>query len=140
MHRSLVVLACAGLLLAGCGDAGENGFVQQRDRLASPAAPDAGGPSGSAEAPRPRQEDVAALVERALVARDNDSEEFAELVAAAGKVCPDPGAARRLGDVAAIASRWSSALLDGRPKAQAVTEAQLAKVDWDALVAACVAS
>ncbi|HYO19489.1 MAG TPA: hypothetical protein VES02_12580 [Dermatophilaceae bacterium] len=61
-------------------------------------------------------------------------------MSAAGKVCPGPGAARRLGDVAAIASRWSSALLDGRPKVQAVTEAQLAKVDWDALVAACLAS
>jgi hypothetical protein len=61
-------------------------------------------------------------------------------VSAAGKACPDPGAARRLGELSAIASRWSLALLDGRPKVQAVTEAQLAAVDWDALVAACVAS
>jgi hypothetical protein len=30
-------------------------------------------------------------------------------------------------------------LQDGRPKAQAVTEAQLADVDWDALMAACLA-
>jgi hypothetical protein len=39
--------------------------------------------------------------------------------------------------VATIASRWASALEDSRPKAQARTEAQLAAVDWDALVAAC---
>jgi hypothetical protein len=42
--------------------------------------------------------------------------------------------------VAAIAARWSAAVQDGRPKAQAVAEAQLDTVEWDALVAACVAA
>jgi len=133
----LVVLACAGLLLAGCSDAGDDVPVQPRDRLTSP---DAGGRGGSAEASPPRQEDAADLLERALVARAPNSAEFAALVSAAGKACPDPGAARRLAEVAVIAGRWSSALQDGRPKAQLVTEGQLAKVDWDALAAACVAS
>jgi hypothetical protein len=66
--------------------------------------------------------------------------EFAALVLAASRACPDPDAARRLGEVAATAARWSAAVQDGRPKAQAVTEAQLAKVDWDGLAAACRAS
>jgi hypothetical protein len=41
--------------------------------------------------------------------------------------------------VAVIAPRWSSAVLEGRPKAQAVTESQLDTIDWDALVSACIA-
>lgn len=137
-HRSVAVLACAGLLLAGCGDAGDDGPVQQRDRLASSQTGDDG---GSAQARPTLQEDAAALVERALAARAaNDSAEFAALVSAAARACTDPGAARRLGDLAVTAGRWSSALQDGRPKAQRVTELQLAKVDWDALAATCVAS
>jgi len=111
---------CAGLLVAGCGDGddGEDGGVQQRDRLSSP--------------------DTAALVEQALAARaKNDSAEFASLVATAAEACPDGGTAGRLGEVAVIAARWSSALQDGRPKVQAVTEDQLAGVDWDALVQGC---
>jgi hypothetical protein len=134
----VAVLACAGLLLVGCGDSADDSPVQQRDRLASS---DTAGGGGSAQ-PRPTlQEDAAALVERALAARAaNDSAEFAALVLAAANACPDPSAARRLGDLAATAGRWSSALQDGRPKVQRVTELQLAKVDWDALAAACVAS
>lgn len=111
------------LLVAGCGDGDDENDrgVQQRDRLSSP--------------------DAAALVEQALAARaENDSAEFASLVSAAAEACPDNGAAGRLGEVAAIAGRWSSALQDGRPKVQAVTEDQLAGVDWDALVEACAGS
>lgn len=139
-HRSVLVLACAGLLLTGCGVAEEAG-PEPRDRLTSADTSDTadtGDPSGSAGPPPPGGADAAVLVGRALGARAaNDSTESAALVLAASRACPDPGAARRLGEVAAIATRWSAALLDGRPKAQAVTEAQLAKVDWDALAAAC---
>jgi hypothetical protein len=133
--RPLAVLACAALLLTGCGDAGDDG-PRQGDRLASP---DSGPDGGSAAVPPSRQEDAAELVERALAARAaNDPAQFAALVLAASRACPDPDAARRLGAVAATTARWSSAVLEGRPKAQAVTEAQLAEVDWDALGAACV--
>lgn len=77
-------------------------------------------------------------MERALAARSaNAPAEFAELLTAASRACPDPDAARRLGEVAAIAARWSSALLDGRPKAQKVTEEQLAAIEWDGLVDSC---
>lgn len=117
-RRSAIVLACVAPLLAGCGDAAGQGE--------------------SAGAPPSRQEDAATLVQRALAARAaNDPAEFAALVSAASRSCPAPGAARRLGEVAGIAARWSSALLEGRPKAQAVTEAQLSRVDWEALAAAC---
>jgi hypothetical protein len=134
----VAVLACAGLLLAGCGDAGDDRPVQQRDRLASSRT---AGDGGSAQARPTLQEDAAALVGRALAARTaNDSAEFAALLLAAAKACPDPSAARRLSDLAATAGRWSSALQDGRPKVQRVTELQLAKADWDALAAACAES
>jgi uncharacterized protein HemY len=116
-RRSLVGLACAGLLLTGCGDSE--------------------GPGQSTVEP-PREEDAATLVERALAARSaNSLTEFAALVSAAGKACPDPAASRRLGQLAIIAGQWSSAVEAGRPKLQAVTEAQLAAVDWAALAAAC---
>lgn len=112
--RSLAVLACAGLLLTGCGDSAGD------DRV----------PLG--------QEDAAALLERALAARsENRLTEFAALVSAAGKTCPDPGASRRLGQLGIIAGQWSSAVEAGRPKLQATTEAQLAEADWDGLAAAC---
>lgn len=103
-----------------------------------------GGPSGSnapsgTPAPAPSAEvDAAAIVERALAARSaNAPTEFAALLATASGACPDRDAQQRLGEVAAIAARWSSALLDGRPKAQKVTEDQLAAIDWDELVAPC---
>lgn len=135
--RSVAVLACAGLLLAGCGYSADVDPVAQGEQLASP---ETAGPEGST-LPPPRQEDAATLIERALAARSaNSLAEFAALVLAAGKACPDPGASRRLGQLAIIADRWSSAVEAGRPKMQAVTEAQLAAVDWDALAAACVAS
>jgi hypothetical protein len=134
----MAVLACAGLLLAGCGHPGDDGPAEQGAQLASPDTADR---AGSGDAGPPREEDAGTLVQRALDARAaNGSTQFAVLLSAAGKACPDPGASRRLGEVAGIAARWSSALQDGRPKAQAVTEAQLAGVDWDALVAACLAS
>lgn len=115
-HRSVVVLVCAGLLLAGCGSSADDGPAPQ------------GEPPDSA----------ATLVEQALAARSaNRLAEFGELVSAAAKACPDAQASRRLGELAVISGRWASAVEAGRPKLQAVTEAQLAEVDWDALVAAC---
>ncbi len=135
-RRSVAGLACAGLLLAGCGDSANDPVPQGQPLASSETA----GPEGSA-LPPPRQEDAATLLERALAARSvNSLTEFAALVSDAGKACPDPGASRRLGQLAIIAGRWSSAVEAGRPKVQAVTEAQLAAVDWDALAAACVAS
>jgi hypothetical protein len=137
--RSAIALACAGLLLAGCGDAGEDGSVQQREPTAVPDTPDAG-PEGVPAPTATGHEDAATLVERALAARSDRPAEVAALISAASQACPDPDAARRLGEVSLIAARWSSALLEGRPKAQAVTEAQLATIDWDALVSACIVS
>lgn len=134
------MLTCAGLLLVGCNNGGADDPVQQRDRLSSPDAPDTGGHGASADPPE-AGEGAVALVDKALAARaTNDSAQFAALVSAAAQACADPASARRLGQVAAIADRWSSALQDGRPKVQAVTEDQLAQIDWDALVAACDAS
>ncbi len=124
----MVAPVCVGLLLVGCGPAGEG----------EPLASSDPGRDQSPQALPPGQQDVAALIERALAARAVNDPDFASLVRAAGTACPDPRASRRLGDVAAMAARWSSAVLDGRPKAQAVAEAQLDTVDWDALVAACV--
>jgi hypothetical protein len=131
--QSVAGVACAGLLLAGCGGADVDPL--QPDQLATS---EAGGGGGSAQARPTDPEDTTELVERALAARAaNRPAEFAALVAVAAKACPDPSAARRLGDLAAIAARWSSALQDGRPKAQLVAEGLLAKADWDALAAAC---
>ena len=115
----------------GCGPAGDG------EPLASSDHP---GRDQSPQPLPPGQQDVAALIERALAARAVNDSDFASLERAAGTACPDPRAARRLGDAAAMAARWSSAVQDGRPKAQAVAEAQLDTVDWDALVAACVAA
>ena len=134
---SVAVLTVAGLLIAGCGESSDVDTVPQGQTLASP---ETSRPEGST-LPPPRQEDAAALVERALAARSaNSPAEFAALVSAAGNACPDPEASRRLGQLAIIAGRWSSAVEAGRPKVQAVTEAQLVAADWDALAAACVAS
>jgi hypothetical protein len=126
----VVAPVCVGLLLVGCGSADEG----------EPLAPSELGRGQSSQALPQGQQDVAALIERALAARAVNDSDFASLVRAAGTACADPRAARRLGDVAAMAARWSSAVQDGRPKAQAVAEAQLDTVDWDALVAACVAA
>ena len=136
-RRSVTGLACAGLLLAGCGGSADVDPAAQGEPLASPGA---SGTEGST-LPPPRPQDAATLLERALAARSaNSLTEFATLVSAAGKACPDPGASRRLEQLAIIADRWSSAVEFGRPKVQAVTEAQLAAADWDALAAACAAS
>lgn len=137
--RSWIALACVGLLLAACGDAGGAGSVQLREPAAVPETPDTG-PDGVPAATAKGHEDAATLVERALAAQADRPAEVSALISAASRACPDPDAARRLGEVSLIAARWSSALLEGRPKAQAVTEAQLATIDWDALVSACVAS
>jgi hypothetical protein len=127
---------CVGLLVVGLGQA-DVGRADLGEPIADRAAsgtelgqPNMALPSGDS--------DVTELIDRALAARVVNGVDFAALVRAAGTACPDRGAARRLGDVAAMAARWSSAVQDGRPKAQAVAEAQLDTVDWDALVAACV--
>lgn len=131
-------MASAVLLLAGCG-----GSTGDSARLPDSASPNVSspGPAGDSAPPaRPSGEDAVALVDQALAARDgNDPAEFAALLSAASLACPDPDAGRRLAEVAAIASRWSSALLDGRPKAQKVTEEQLAAVGWSELAAPCAA-
>ncbi len=98
-------------------------------------------PEATGDPPTRRRHRRPEVIDQALAARaTNDSAQFAALVSAAAQACPDEGAAGRLGEVAAIAERWSSALQDGRPKVQAVTENQLAQVDWDALVGACAAA
>jgi hypothetical protein len=85
--------------------------------------------------------DAGALLEQALSARAaQDPPRFAALVAQAAESCADPAAARRLGEVSAIAGRWADALAFARPKVQARTEAQLAEVEWDELIAACAAA
>jgi len=135
-RHCVAVLACAGLLLAGCADSADGGLVPPGESLASPET------TGLEESalPPPRQEDAAELLERALAARSaNRLTEFAALVSAAAAACPDPDASRRLGQLGIIADRWSSAVEAGRPKVQAMTEAQLAEADWDRLAAACVA-
>ena len=131
---SVAVLACTGLLLAGCGDSAGDDPVPPGE---SPASSTIDSPEEST-LPPPRQEDAVALIEQALAARSaNRLTEFAALVSAAGTACPDPGASRRLGQLGIIADRWSSAVAVGRPKVQATTEAQLAEADWDGLAAAC---
>lgn len=136
-RRSMVTLASAGLLLAACSTTGQGDAVVQGGSLSSS---EPSGPSGSALGP-PSQDDAATLIEQALAARSaNRLTEFADLVSAAGDVCPDPDAANRLGEVAVIAGRWTAALEAGRPKVQGVTERQLSSVDWNELAAACTAS
>lgn len=96
-----------------------------------------GAPAADDDAP-PATQDAADLIQRALAAREaDDLDEFADLVSAAASSCQDLAASGRLGEVAVIAGRWSAAVLEGRPKQQAVTEAQLAEVDWAALATAC---
>ncbi len=134
-NRTLATLSCAGLLVTGCA-----GSVD--DRPGATPEPVTGPLTGSSTTaiPSPSELDTADLVARALTARSaNDAEEFAALVTAAGTACPDPDGARRLGEAAAIAGRWAAALQFSRPKAQAITENQLAQVDWDALVSTCAA-
>ena len=131
---------------AGCGSQDGSAPSQQRDRASSPDAPDTGG-YGSGTAPGEAGDDAAAgaseatpgdVIDEALSAREaNDAARFATLVGQASATCADPAASQRLAEVALIADRWAQALADGRPKVQAVTEDQLADVDWAGLVAAC---
>jgi hypothetical protein len=114
-HRSVALLALAGMLLVGCS----------------------GSPS-DASAPG---DEVTPLIDEALLARDDgDIATFSALLGQAADVCAEPSTARRLDEVSLIAGRWAAALADGRPKVQAVTEDQLAGLDWDALVDACTAA
>jgi hypothetical protein len=127
-----VTLAAGAVALAGCGsgEPDETDPVQQRDRVASPDAPDTGGRGDSGTA--------ASLVAGAVAAwQSNDSDAFVTLLDEAADTCAEPSAARRLAEVTAIGQRWASALADGRPKVQATTEEQLSALDWDALAAAC---
>jgi hypothetical protein len=66
-----------------------------------------------------------------------DPRRFAALVSRAAATCTDEPSARRLGQLSAVAERWADAIAFARPKAQARTEAQLAEVDWAAVLAAC---
>jgi hypothetical protein len=142
----VAALAVASTSLAACASDVPDGAgaVQQRDRLASPSAPEVGGNGGS---DRPSQGqgqgqgdsgDAGVLIEQALAAwESNDPTQFVSLLDAAADACQPPAAARRLSEVAVIAERWASALADGRPKVQATTENQLAGRDWSGLAAAC---
>ena len=106
--------------------------------------PTSGGPAPSvsspaAPAPDPRPEGP--LLDQLLAAKSaGDPQGFATLVAQAAASCADPSAARRLGQLSAVAGRWADSIAFARPKAQARTEAQLAEVDWEELVATCDAA
>jgi len=127
----LAASALAVVVVPGCGQTqdGPSTPVTQRDRVATPDAPDTGG-HGSG--------DASALVAEAVTAWEtNDPTTFVARIGQASDACADPEAGRRLSEVAIIAERWSSALADGRPKVQATTETQLAAIDWQDLAAAC---
>ena len=128
----------ATTLVTGCGSQDASAPSQQRDRASSPDAPDTGG-YGADEAPAGTRDAAPGdVIDDALAARDaNDPIRFATLVGEAGDACADAAAAQRLAEVALIADRWAQALADGRPKVQAVTEDQLAEVDWAGLAAGC---
>lgn len=132
----VLVLALA---LTGCSGDDDPDPVQQRDRNSSVDAPDTGGHGDSGSAvDGSAGGSPSALVEQALAAQaDNEPTEFASLLAEAAEACAEPEASRRLVEVSLIAERWSSALADGRPKVQAVTEDQLAQIDWEQLSDAC---
>ena len=133
----IAALASVGLLLAGCNTSGEDDSVSQG---MTPSSSPTGGTSASASPPA-SQDGAAKLIEQALAERSaNRLTEFADLLSAAGKACPDPRSADRLGALAVIADRWASSLEEGRPKVQGRAEAQIRSVDWDALVATCTAS
>jgi len=140
----LVAIALAGTVLVGCGGAEDDGNapVQQRDRVSTPDAPDTGGHGADDQADGNRPAgDASELVAQALAAWEaNDATTFAARIGQASDACSQPEANRRLGEVAVIAERWSSALADGRPKVQATTENQLAAIDWQGLAAACAQS
>lgn len=138
----VAALAVASTSLTACAtdEPDSSGDVQQRDRLASPSAPESGG-NGGTDRPDQGQAgsgDVAVLIEQALEAwESNEPAAFVTLIDEAADACAQPAAARRLSEVGAIAERWASALADGRPKVQATTENQLAGLDWSGLAVAC---
>jgi hypothetical protein len=123
------LLACAVAPVVGCGTV--------TDPRTSPSTTVPSGSTVATSAPASPSTDVVTL-EQLLAARSGDDpQRFAALVAGAAASCDDPDAARDLGAAAAVAARWADALALARPKVQARTEAQLAAVDWAALLAAC---
>jgi hypothetical protein len=123
-------LALAALLLVGCGS-------PEADPARASSAADVGvQPSTPRSSPEPQA--GAPLPEQLFAARSGgDPRQFASLVSRAAATCGDPDAARRLGQVSAVAERWADAIAFARPKAQARAEAQLAEVDWAAALAGC---
>jgi hypothetical protein len=120
--------------MAGCAAPSDGGVTGTPDATTMATTSAAPPPDTAVEA------DAAALLEQALAARAaEDPQRFAALVAQAAASCTDPAAARRLGELSAIAGRWADSLAFARPKVQARTESQLAEVEWDALISACTA-
>jgi hypothetical protein len=116
------ILTCAAVLVVGCGT------PRQADP-ASAATPASSPPTTIAEP---------VTAEQLRTARSaGDPRRFAALVSRAAASCPDPDAARSLGQASAVAERWADAIALARPKVQARTEAQLSAVTWETLLAAC---
>lgn len=127
--RATTGAACAAALLVGCASAAGSGVPRSAASAPPVGAPTATPPTATAPGP---------LLDELLAAReDGDPLRFAALVSQAAATCTDPAATRQLGQLSAVAERWADSLSYSRPKAQARTEAQLAEVDWAALVSAC---
>jgi hypothetical protein len=139
-HRSRTRLGVSAAFLvaaavgAGCSSTETSDPMQQRDRDASPDAPEVGGHGRDAASGR----DASAAIAAALDARaTNDPQAFVMLIDEAGAACADPAAQNRLDELGVLAERWADAVADGRPKVQAVSERQLSAADWDGLAEAC---
>lgn len=126
--RAPIALAFAIALLAGCG------AVTDSDPLPSPQPSSPEASAGSS----PPSESAPALLDDLLAARTaGDPRRFAALVSRAAASCTDLAASRKLGQLSAVAERWADSIAFARPKAQVRTEAQLAEVDWAAVVSPC---
>jgi hypothetical protein len=126
--RTPIALAFTAGLLAGCSAVTDSGPL--------PSAPPS--PPETSIGSSPSSEPAPALLDDLLAARTaGDPRRFATLVSQAAASCTDPAASRQLGQLSAVAERWADAIAFARPKAQARTEAQLAEVDWAAVLADC---
>lgn len=125
-RRTGTIVAAATVLLVGCGAPAQG---------PPPASswPASAGPTASPDAASPTT-----LLDELLAARaQGEPQRFAALVSRAAASCTDADAARTLGQLSAVATRWAESVTSARPKAQARTEAQLSAVAWSELLAAC---